>query len=223
MSFTYPFPRPSFTLDAIVFRPLPGDEEGLEVLLIKRGHEPFVGRWALPGGFLDLDEPLAAGAARELAEETGVTGLPLAPIFTSGEVGRDPRGRCITTVFGVLTGRSDLQPRGADDADEAAWFRVRALPAMAFDHERVLAQALAHLRWQARTAVIGRHVFSNRFSTHECLSLHRAILGPEDATAADALERGCRLGLIAPIAGTDDGWRFVIPAQPGPDWEALAW
>jgi 8-oxo-dGTP diphosphatase len=138
MSFTYDYPRPAVTVDALVLTKT--DEETL-VLLIQRGNEPFAGQWALPGGFVDMDEDLEPAARRELTEETGLLLDHLEQFRTYGTPGRDPRHRTITVVFYGWVDEP-LTICGADDAADARWFPVHALPAMAFDHGKVIDDAI---------------------------------------------------------------------------------
>ncbi len=137
MVYTYEYQRPAVTVDMVVLAPA-GD--GHEVLLIKRGDDPFKGQWALPGGFMEIDEELEDAAARELEEETGLKGIALKEIGAFGKVGRDPRGRTVSIVYmAVLPSRSDA--RAGDDAAEAAWFPLHAAPSLAFDHNDIIARA----------------------------------------------------------------------------------
>ncbi|MCK4568739.1 MAG: NUDIX hydrolase [Bacteroidales bacterium] len=139
MSYTYSFPRPAVTVDIIIFRLMGNDPE---VLLIKRGNEPFKEQWALPGGFVDKDEPLEAAAARELEEETGLTKILLTQMHTFGNPGRDPRGHTVSVVYvGYLT--DGAIARAGDDAAEAEWFKTGELPELAFDHEKVVEMAMS--------------------------------------------------------------------------------
>lgn len=220
MTFTYEFPRPTVTIDAAVLRPsLTGN--GIEILLIRRGHAPFAGCLALPGGFLEMDESPLVGAARELCEETGISGIPLAPLFACGEPGRDPRARCITLVYGALVSGTDLAPHGSDDADEADWFPLFQPPAMAFDHARAIREITAGIRWQARTSVIGRNCLPEAFRPEALRDLH-ALVCPESVSADDPVTRGLRLGLLEPT-GTGDTLRFITHSQADPDWHPLPW
>ena len=141
-TYTYDWPRPMVSVDAVVFSRTAGRTE---VLLINRGKEPFKGCWAVPGGFLELDEELKDGAARELAEETDVTGVRLEQIRAFGKCGRDPRGRMISIVF---MGMADAEQRAAtkagDDAARAKWFDIENLPEnLAFDHDEMIKFAIA--------------------------------------------------------------------------------
>ncbi len=142
--YVYDWPRPMVTVDAVVF----AVSEGLiKLLLIKRKNEPFKGQWAIPGGFIGIDEELDVAAARELAEETGLTGIALEQMHTFGKPGRDPRGRQITIVYmGVITEGLDRIKAG-DDAQQAQWFNIENLPAdMAFDHNTVAKFAVDKLK-----------------------------------------------------------------------------
>jgi len=140
-TYIYDWPRPMVTVDAAVFRQRP---QGWEILLIQRGREPFRGKWALPGGFLELDEELHDAAARELKEETGLVGIDLQQLCTIGTIGRDPRGRLLTVVYWGIS-QTDQRPCAGDDAHQADWFAVRQLPEMAFDHADIVAIATQKL------------------------------------------------------------------------------
>jgi 8-oxo-dGTP diphosphatase len=143
MPFTYDYPRPMVTADCLIFSGA-GDE--LRILLIRRGHEPYRNMWALPGGFLEMDEELEECALRELKEETGLTGVVLNQLFTVGTPGRDPRGRTITVLYyGFAYYRSDKLKAG-DDASDIYWFLVNKLPPMAFDHTEVIRRAVKELK-----------------------------------------------------------------------------
>ena len=133
-SHCYDWPRPAVTADIVVLREA-------EVLLIRRAHPPFEGCWALPGGFLDEDETLEACAARELMEETGVAADTLRLVGTYSEPKRDPRHRTVTVAFltRVATG---TEASAGDDAAEAAWFALDALPPLAFDHADIVGDAM---------------------------------------------------------------------------------
>jgi len=131
--YVYEWPRAMVTVDALLFAEC---GERVSVLLIRRGNEPYKGLWALPGGFLEMDEELEAGAARELFEETGIEGIELKQMHTFGTVGRDPRGRMITIVY-TATLDEEVESKAGDDAAEARWFDVKNLPELAFDHGKV--------------------------------------------------------------------------------------
>ena len=123
--YEYEWPRPMVTVDVALFSESKGGEK---VLLIKRGNEPYKGMWALPGGFVDIEEELEAAAARELAEETGIEGIELDEFAAFGTVGRDPRGRTISVVYTGLCNESTAKLRAGDDACDVKWFDLKELP-----------------------------------------------------------------------------------------------
>jgi 8-oxo-dGTP diphosphatase len=137
--FTYSYPRPAVTVDGVVFR-IPVIEA--EVLLIKRGNPPFAGRWAIPGGFIDMDETPEEAVARELAEETGISGVEFFQVHTYGSVNRDPRHRTISIAYAGLLQDQVQIAKGGDDAAEAGWFPIHQLPPLAFDHHEIVADAI---------------------------------------------------------------------------------
>ncbi|MBK1828197.1 NUDIX domain-containing protein [Haloferula rosea] len=142
MSYTYEYPRPAVTVDAIVFS---GECDSLKVLLIQRKHAPFAGDWALPGGFLDEDEDPYRAVERELEEETELTGLKFQPLGFWGHPGRDPRGHTVSLAFWTKIDAATVCPRAADDAAALDWFPVRYLPRLAFDHAEILRRAFREL------------------------------------------------------------------------------
>lgn len=136
--FTYQYPRPAVTTDAIVVSPK------LTVLLIERGREPYKGKWALPGGFVDMQESLETACSRELKEETGIMVDELKQFKAYGSVNRDPRHRTISVVFYAFIGEE--QPASAgDDAAKAKWFPLDQLPELAFDHGQILEEFKAEI------------------------------------------------------------------------------
>ena len=143
--YVYDWPRPMVTVDAVIFAVI---DDYVKLLLIKRKNDPFKGQWAIPGGFIGIDEELDNAIARELAEETGLTGVSLEQMHTFGKPGRDPRGRQITVVYmGIITDGLDRIKAG-DDAQEAQWFDINSLPCdnMAFDHDAVTKFAIERLK-----------------------------------------------------------------------------
>lgn len=116
------------------------------ILLIQRGHPPFQGRWALPGGLVEEDEDLDVCAHRELEEETGVTDVALEQLHAFGAPDRDPRGRLVTVAYYTLVRPDRLKPKAADDAAAVGWFAVDDLPELAFDHAEIIAMARRRLR-----------------------------------------------------------------------------
>lgn len=139
--------KPSVTVDALVIWPA---NNGLQILLIQRKHDPFSQHWALPGGFIEEDETLVASVARELEEETGLKDLQFTQFGTYGDPGRDPRGRTLTVAyFAQVQGNKPPAVEGLDDAQDARWFSIRDLPNLAFDHEIIIEDGLkAYLKQQ---------------------------------------------------------------------------
>ncbi len=128
------------TVDAVVFGK--ADQEKFEVLLIERGSEPFKGCYALPGGFIGMDESLEESVARELKEETGIDNITLQQFYTFGKPDRDPRGRNITVAYWGLDLKSRLNPKAGSDAKSFKWFDIDQLPPLAFDHYEVITKAI---------------------------------------------------------------------------------
>jgi 8-oxo-dGTP diphosphatase len=142
--YIYDWPRPMVSVDAAVFSFFEGKAK---LLLIKRGDEPFKGQWALPGGFVGIDEELDDAIARELFEEAGLSGIALEQMHTFGKPGRDPRGRQITIVFMGVASEKQRKIRAGDDAAKARWFDIEKLPKdLAFDHNEVVRCAIERLK-----------------------------------------------------------------------------
>jgi 8-oxo-dGTP diphosphatase len=173
MSYTYEYPRPAVTVDCIIFGL---DDDELKVLLIRRAAEPFAGCWALPGGFVDMDESLEDAARRELQEETGLKHAFLEQLYTFGDPGRDPRGRVITVAYYALTRVLAEPVRAASDADSAAWFALTDLPKLAFDHAKILKAAHERLRNKVRYQPIGFALLPPRFTLTQLQRLYETIL-----------------------------------------------
>ena len=142
--YCYEHPRPQVTVDLVVFALV---ERSLRVLLVRRGREPFAGLWAIPGGFLGIDEPAEAAARRELREETGLE-IPgsVEPIGFFAEPGRDPRGRTISLAHAAVVRAGEHPIKGGDDAAEAAWVDLESPPKLAFDHDEILSTAKSWLK-----------------------------------------------------------------------------
>lgn len=139
--YCYDHPRPALTVDIVLFY---READRVEVLLIKRARDPFKGRWAFPGGFVDEGESLEAAAARELREETGIENVRLEQVGAFGDPGRDPRGHTVSVAFAALL-ESRGEAEAADDAEEAAWHLVARPPELAFDHKKILGIAVERL------------------------------------------------------------------------------
>ena len=173
MPYTYDHPRAALTVDAVVFGL---DDADLKVLLIQRGQEPFVGRWALPGGFVHVDETLDQAVRRELQEETGLAKVFLEQLYTVGGLDRDPRERVVTVAYYALVRMSDHRVQAATDASNAAWFAMDDLPRLAFDHEAIIEQGLKRLQGKVRYQPIGFELLPPKFSLTHLQRMYEIIL-----------------------------------------------
>jgi len=153
------------------------EEETLQVLLIERAREPFAGRWALPGGFVEEDEGLAEAARRELAEETGIQTDAIEQIGAFGEPGRDPRARVISVAYFALVRRCEHAPRAASDARAAAWFPADRLPPLAFDHAEIVGAALGAARQRVGRSALGFSLLPRKFTLTQLQRLYEVVLG----------------------------------------------
>ena len=167
------YPRPSVTVDLVILTIAADD---LKVLLIRRRQEPFKDRWALPGGFVEIDESLEAAAARELEEETGVRDVYLEQLYTFGDPGRDPRGRVISVAYFALIDAEQQRIMAADDATDAAWHSVFKPPKLAFDHARVLEYAVWRLRNKLEWTTVGYELLPKKFTLSQLQRVYEIIL-----------------------------------------------
>jgi 8-oxo-dGTP diphosphatase len=174
VAYTYAHPRPALAVDCAVFGL---DRDGLQALLIRRGIAPYAGRWALPGGFVKLDESLDDAARRELREETGLERVFLEQLYTYGEPDRDPRERVVSVAYYALVRLADHRVQAATDASDAAWFALDDLPQLAFDHDRILATALARLQGKLRYVPIGFELLPPKFTLSQLQNLYEQVLG----------------------------------------------
>ena len=173
MTFTYKYARAALTVDCVVFGL---DERDLKVMLIQRDLPPFRGKWALPGGFVRLDETLEEAARRELQEETGLEKIFLEQLYTYGAVDRDPRERVVTVAWYALVRLSDHRVMAATDARDAAWFGLDDLPQLAFDHDQILQAAHQRLQSTVRYEPIGFELLPVKFTLTQLQTLYEIIL-----------------------------------------------
>ena len=176
MSYSYEFERPALTVDIVVFAL---DEDGLQVMLIERDLEPFQGCWAIPGGFVRVDETLDEAARRELQEETGLRDIYLEQLYTFGGLGRDPRERVVTVTYYALVNLQGHDVKASTDARNAAWFTIDELPELAFDHETIVDAALERLRGKVRYQPIGFELLPNKFPLRDLQRLYEIVLDRE--------------------------------------------
>ena len=173
MAYTYKYPRAALTVDCVVFGL---DENDLKVLLIQRGLDPFKEKWALPGGFVNLEESLEDAAIRELQEETGVQKVFLEQLYTYGAVKRDPRERIVSVAYYALINLFDHKLKADTDASNAAWFDVEDTPQLAFDHEEILTMGLERLKGKLRYQPIGFELLPRKFTLSQLQHLYEVVL-----------------------------------------------
>lgn len=202
MPYTYEYPRPAVTVDCIIF----GLEESssLKVLLVRRALEPFKGKWALPGGFVEMEEDLEQAALRELEEETGVRDVFIEQLFTFGQPGRDPRGRVISVAYFALVNLAQHPVQAASDAEGADWFPTDQLPSLAFDHDRILEVAIARLRAKVRYQPIGFELLPEIFTLSQLQGLYETILGVPRLNKRNFRSRILRMGVLEEV-GKQEG------------------
>ena len=142
--YTYNYPRPALSVDMVVFTLL---NDQLYILLIQRAQPPFQGSWALPGGFVGMEESLESAAHRELAEETGIEGCELDQFHTYGDPHRDPRGRVVSVAYCTyLPPETSISIREGGDAKQVRWYPMTDLPNLAFDHSKIIQDAFTRIR-----------------------------------------------------------------------------
>lgn len=173
MAYSYEHPRPALTADCVVFGL---DESDLKVLLIQRALEPFKGRWALPGGFVRMNESLEQASLRELREETGLGDVYLEQLYTFGQIDRDPRGRTVSVAYYALVALGGKSIAAATDASNVAWFAVRELPSLSFDHDQILEAAVQRLQGKVRYQPIGFELLPEKFTLSQLQHLYETIL-----------------------------------------------
>ncbi len=174
MPYTYNYPHPAVTVDIVVFTI---EDDDLKVLLIQRGIDPFAGSWALPGGFVEIDESLKRAAWRELKEETGVNAAFLEQLGAFGHPDRDERERIITVAYYALIPAERLELRADTDARDARLFSLNDLPKLAFDHPKILSRAYERVKEKVDEPVIALQLAPAEFTLTELQRVHERILG----------------------------------------------
>lgn len=173
MNYTYQYPHPSVTVDCVIFERC---ENELKIMLIKRGIPPYKDKWALPGGFVNIDESLEHAAMRELKEETGIEHVYLEQLHSFGDPGRDPRERVITVAYYALVNSGVHAIKASTDAIDASWFSIYDLPELAFDHKQIIEMAISRLRAKIQHEPIGFELLPKKFTLRELQSLYEIIL-----------------------------------------------
>jgi len=203
MSFTYKYPRPAVTVDAVLFGV---DEEGLKILLIKRRDNPFKDCWALPGGFVDVDgdDTTEDAVARELQEETNLSNIYLEQLYTFSKKGRDPRERVVTVAYLGLVRPESLKPIAGDDAKEVGWFSVQSLPDLAFDHADIVKMGLDRIRSKVRYQPVGFELLPEMFTIVQIQNLYEKLL-QRDLDRSYFHKKITAMGILTPVPYMEHG------------------
>ncbi len=202
MPYTYEYPRPSVTVDCIIFGYSVGSQ--LKVLLIERALDPFKGQWALPGGFIEMEEDLQTAALRELEEETGVKDVFIEQLFTFGAPQRDPRGRVISVAYFALVNLEKHPTKAASDARNVHWFDVDRMPALAFDHREILDIAISRLIAKVRYQPIGFELLPEHFTLSQLQQLYETVLGVEQLNKRNFRTKILKMGVLKEV-GRQEG------------------
>jgi len=166
------FKKPSVTADIVIFTI---QNYELKILLVKRKIDPFKNTWALPGGFVRINESLEDAAKRELKEETGVTDVYLEQLFSFGEPKRDPRGRVITIAYMALVNSENIKLKATTDVLDAQWFLVKKTPQLAFDHKKILDYSLKRLKWKFEYTTVSFSLLSKKFTISQIQKIYEIV------------------------------------------------
>ena len=168
------YEKPAVTADMAIFSIIDND---LKILLVKRNVPPFRDMWALPGGFVDVNESLEDAAKRELFEETGVKDVYLEQLYSFGDPKRDPRGRVITVAHFALISADKVRLRAATDVSGVQWCSIKYIPKLAFDHNKIVTYALQRLRWKLEYTTVAYSLLADKFTLTELQNVYEIILG----------------------------------------------
>ncbi len=169
-----PCQRPLVTVDIVIFALR---EDDLQVLLVRRGQPPHLGTWAIPGGFVELDEALEAAAVRKLEEETGLRDVYLEQLYTFGDPRRDPSDRLISVAYFAVVPAKSVVPCATENAEHVRWWSIYGLPPLAFDHPQILGYALTRLRYKLEYTAVGFELLPEEFTLTELQSTYEIVLG----------------------------------------------
>jgi 8-oxo-dGTP diphosphatase len=202
MPYTYEYPRPALTVDCVIFGL--DESQKLKVLLIQRANDPFKLQWALPGGFVDMDESLEKAALRELEEETGMKDVFIEQLYTFGQPKRDPRGRVVSIAYYALVNLEEHPVAPASDARNVGWFEIDQLPPLAFDHDTILSTAIARLRAKVRYQPIGFELLPEQFTLSQLQQLYQTILGVKELNKRNFRTKILKMGVLLEV-GKQEG------------------
>jgi len=183
------------TVDCVPVRCLPGKEP--ELLLIQRHHDPYGGSWALPGGFVEVEEDLPDAAARELEEETGISAVILEQVGSWGTPGRDPRGRVVTIAFLAIVERDRVKAAAGEEVRAVQWCPLGDPPELAFDHTDIISTAVRRLKDHCRSTHLGFAFLGGEFTVRECAELYESMLGL--APGAETMEQIEQWALVSRV------------------------
>jgi 8-oxo-dGTP diphosphatase len=203
--YSYDYPRPALTADIIMFS---YNNNKLFVLLIERKYMPFKGKWACPGGFVDINETAEECAYRELREETGLEIEDLSQLITVSTLGRDPRGRTVTVFFYGFISYTSADIQAGDDAKKARWFPVDKIPSLAFDHKEIIHIALERLKELIQLETFGRKLLPEYFSLSDLEQLFNNIL-KEKVTIGKYIDKYIKYGIIRRIDSESGLYSFT--------------
>ena len=204
MNYTYQYPHPAVTTDIVIFSVR---DNALQVLLIKRGGEPYKGSWALPGGFVRIDESLDECAKRELHEEAGLEDVYLEQLYSFGKIGRDPRERVISVAYFTLTPSKHLNPSAGTDASDVKWFAISELPELAFDHAEIIRVARERLAAKMEYSTIGLQFMNEEFTLSQLQIVY------EQATGKTLDKRNFRKWILSLDLIAETGKKFAAGAH----------
>jgi 8-oxo-dGTP diphosphatase len=200
--YSYEYPRPLLAVDIVVFTIR---ENRLQVLLIRRAGEPFKGRWALPGGFVQMEEALEESASRELSEETGVEEAYLEQLYTYGDPERDPRDRVVSVAyFALIPADAPVRSEGGSDSSQVNWFPLDELPSLAFDHNEIVTYAVRRLRYKLEYTAVGFELLPEEFTLTQIQQTYEIILG-EALDKRNFRRRMLSSGIIEPTQAKRGG------------------
>ena len=171
--YTYNYPRPAVTTDCTIFG---FDGNDLKILLIERAIEPYKGKWALPGGFINMEETAEECAKRVLQKETGLNDIYLEQLYTFSNTDRDPRFRVISISYYALVKLSCYLPQAGKDESNIKWFSLKVVPDLAFDHNNILKISLERLKGKIKYQPIGFELLPEKFTLPDLRNLYEVIL-----------------------------------------------